>query len=51
MDKNTASYIKRVLKFTNGRINGKKGAAEIMGLKPSTLRSKMEKLGIAREDF
>ncbi len=51
MDKNTASYIRRVLKFTNGRINGKKGAAEIMGLKPSTLRSKMEKLGIAREDF
>ena len=32
----------------NARKHGKKGAAEILGINPSTLRSRMEKLGIKR---
>jgi len=39
-------YIKRVLKQVGGRIRGKGGAAEILGLKPTTLYSKMKKLEI-----
>ena len=41
-------HIQRVLEHTRGRIYGPGGAAEILGLKPSTLQSKMQKLGIAR---
>ena len=39
----------RVLQATRGRIYGPGGAAEILGLKPSTLQSKMKKLGLRRE--
>ena len=35
---------------TKGRIYGTGGAAELLGLKPSTLQSRMKKLGIARQD-
>lgn len=35
-----------VLELTRWRVKGKKGAAELLGLKPSTLYSRMEKLGI-----
>ena len=31
------------------RVSGKNGAAEILGLKPTTLESRMAKLGINRE--
>jgi len=41
-------HISDVLAKTGGRIRGKQGAAEILGLKPSTLDSKMKKLGIRR---
>jgi len=41
-------HISDVLIKTGGRIRGKQGAAEILGLKPSTLDSKMKKLGIRR---
>lgn len=41
-------HISEVLAKTDGRIRGKQGAAEILGLKPSTLDSKMKKLGIVR---
>jgi transcriptional regulator with GAF, ATPase, and Fis domain len=41
-------HIITVLERTNWRIKGKNGAAEILGLKPSTLHSKMKKLGIDR---
>lgn len=39
-------YFLKVLKCTDGRINGIKGAAELTGLNPSTLRNKLKKLGI-----
>lgn len=42
------SHIIRALNNTNWVIHGKKGAAEILGINPSTLRSRMDKLGIKR---
>ncbi|QDK77535.1 response regulator [Spirosoma sp. KCTC 42546] len=39
-------YILSVLIQTNGKIRGKGGAAELLGLKPTTLEYRMEKLGI-----
>jgi formate hydrogenlyase transcriptional activator len=40
------SHILRILKDTNGRIAGPKGAAERMGIKRTTLISRMKKFGI-----
>ena len=42
----TARHIRRALESTQGRIKGSGGAAELLGLHPSTLRNKMRKLGI-----
>jgi transcriptional regulator with GAF, ATPase, and Fis domain len=41
-------HIQKVLKATNWRVRGNNGAAEILNLKPSTLESRMAKLGIRR---
>src|SRR5262245_17409557 len=41
-------HIELVLKSTSWCIEGKSGAAQILGLKPSTLRTRMRKLGIGR---
>ena len=41
-------HILRVLTLTQGRIYGPGGAAALLGLKPSTLQSRMKKLGITR---
>jgi transcriptional regulator with GAF, ATPase, and Fis domain len=41
-------HITGVLEGTNWRVRGKNGAAEILGLKPTTLESRIEKLGIVR---
>ena len=42
-------HIRSVLRHTNGRISGPNGAAKILDLNPSTLRSRMEKLNIKVE--
>ncbi len=44
-------HILRVLEETHGVIGGAKGAAARLGLKRTTLNSKLRKLGITREDF
>jgi DNA-binding NtrC family response regulator len=44
-------YILSVLKKTKGLIRGVHGAAELLNIKPTTLESKITKLGIRREDF
>jgi transcriptional regulator with GAF, ATPase, and Fis domain len=44
-----ARYIRRVLRVTRGRVAGPRGAARILGMNPSTLRSRMAKLGIRVE--
>lgn len=41
-------YILEILQHTKGKIYGPKGAAKILDLKPSTLQSRMKKLGIER---
>jgi formate hydrogenlyase transcriptional activator len=41
-------HIMNVLQTAGWRIEGNGGAAHVLGLKPSTLRSRMEKLGIVR---
>ncbi|MBI5710797.1 MAG: hypothetical protein HZC42_10905 [Candidatus Eisenbacteria bacterium] len=40
--------IERVLRHTGGRVSGPQGAAVILGLKPTTLESKMKKLGVRK---
>ena len=42
------AYLTQVLEQTNWRITGPRGAAKILGLNPSTLRFRMQKLGIVR---
>ncbi|RPJ08978.1 MAG: sigma-54-dependent Fis family transcriptional regulator, partial [Deltaproteobacteria bacterium] len=42
------NQIRKILKETRWRIEGKGGAAAILGLNPSTLRARMHKLGILR---
>ena len=46
LDEATAIHIKKTLAETNGRVEGKNGAARLLGLHPSTLRGRMRKLGI-----
>jgi formate hydrogenlyase transcriptional activator len=42
------NHILRALNETHWVVHGKKGAAEILGINPSTLRSRMEKLSIRK---
>ena len=44
-------YILEVLRKTEGKISGRNGAAELLGLHPNTLRSRMIKLGIHSNQF
>lgn len=39
-------HIRQALEMAGGKINGPGGAAQILGLNPSTLRARMKKLGI-----
>ena len=41
-------HILDILDHTNWRVSGEKGAAAILGLKPTTLEARMKKLGITR---
>jgi transcriptional regulator with GAF, ATPase, and Fis domain len=41
-----AQHIRNVLKSTNGVVHGPDGAAAILGINPSTLRSRMKKIGV-----
>lgn len=42
------SYIAEVLAHCGGKIAGKGGAAEILGMKRTTMISRMEKLGMRK---
>ncbi|NJO67889.1 MAG: sigma 54-interacting transcriptional regulator [Bacteroidetes bacterium] len=48
MDDNEKAHILRVIKLTRWKIRGENGAAEILKINPSTLESRMKKLGIER---
>lgn len=43
-----SQYITQILQQVNWRISGNTGAAKLLNLAPSTLRSRMKKLGITR---
>jgi formate hydrogenlyase transcriptional activator len=43
--------IVRVLRETGGALSGPRGAAARLGLKRTTLQSRMQKLGISREEY
>jgi formate hydrogenlyase transcriptional activator len=49
MKDNEREHLRKVLEMTGWRIRGKDGAAEILGLKPTTLESRIEKLNLARK--
>jgi transcriptional regulator with GAF, ATPase, and Fis domain len=44
-------HIVAVLDLTNWRVSGEKGAARLLGMKPTTLEARMKKLGITRRDL
>jgi PAS domain S-box-containing protein len=48
LEKVERDHIVRILEETRWKISGEKGAAEILGLNPSTLRARMRKLGICK---
>jgi PAS domain S-box-containing protein len=50
LDDAQRQHITHVLDHTDGRIEGPGGAADILGLKPSTLRHRINKLGIRRNN-
>jgi transcriptional regulator with GAF, ATPase, and Fis domain len=43
-------HIIKVLELTNWRVSGDKGAAKVLGMKPTTLESRMKKLGVSRSN-
>jgi transcriptional regulator with GAF, ATPase, and Fis domain len=47
MDDIMARHIKYVLDLTKGKVHGKGGAAEVLGINASTLRARMRNLGIS----
>ncbi|QTE38562.1 sigma 54-interacting transcriptional regulator [Mucilaginibacter gossypii] len=49
IDENECDHILKILKYCQGRISGPGGAADILGVPPSTLNSKIKRLGIKKE--
>ena len=39
------------MKEANGKVSGKKGAAALLGVKPTTLYSRLKKLGLSEDDW
>jgi transcriptional regulator with GAF, ATPase, and Fis domain len=48
LDEIQRRHIRRVLEITGGRLYGRSGAAALLGLKPTTLQSRMKKLRLSR---
>ena len=47
LDQAVSGHILQALKTSNGKISGPRGAAQLLGINPNTLRSRMRKLGIS----
>ena len=47
LDEHERAYIERVLRSHDGVVEGARGAARVLGVPPSTLRSRMKRLGIS----
>ena len=48
LEEHERQHIVKVLELTNWQVSGDKGAAKILGLKPTTLNARMAKLGIKK---
>ncbi|MDX9740582.1 MAG: sigma-54 dependent transcriptional regulator [Gammaproteobacteria bacterium] len=46
LDQVIVDHIQAALQLTHGRVEGRKGAAQLLGINPHTLRSRMRKFGI-----
>ena len=44
-------HVLAALRVSNGKVSGKDGAAELLGMKASTLESRIKSLGISRENL
>lgn len=51
LDEAEREHILRILRETRGVLSGPNGAARRLGLKRTTLQSKMQRLGISRQDY
>jgi transcriptional regulator with GAF, ATPase, and Fis domain len=51
LEDNERKHILAALKYCAGKINGKSGAANLLGVPPSTLNSKMQRLNIKKQHF
>lgn len=51
LDAAMKAHIERALAATRGRVEGKRGAAQVLGINPHTLRARMRKLDIKWEEF
>jgi DNA-binding NtrC family response regulator len=51
LDEMEREYIVRILEDRDWRIEGRRGAAQILGIHPSTLRGRMLKFGIHKSNF
>ncbi|MFV0590676.1 MAG: sigma 54-interacting transcriptional regulator [Draconibacterium sp.] len=49
-DEHEKTYLVKVLEYTQWKIRGKEGAAHLLQLKPTTLESKMKRLGIRKQN-
>jgi formate hydrogenlyase transcriptional activator len=49
LEESERMHIRQALTATGGRIHGPDGAAALLGINPSTLRSRMKKLGITKQ--
>lgn len=50
LDEVDTEYLRKVLESTHWRVRGPGGAAEVLGLKPTTLEARMKKLSIRRRE-
>lgn len=46
LDDVMAAHIRKAMETAGGRVEGRGGAAELLGVKPGTLRHRMRKMGI-----
>jgi transcriptional regulator with GAF, ATPase, and Fis domain len=49
LEESERMHIRQALAATGGRLHGPDGAAALLGINPSTLRSRMKRLGITKQ--
>src|SRR6266566_4510744 len=51
LEEHERAYLRQVLEATGGRVEGRRGAARILDVHPSTLRSRLQRLGLAKPNW